>query len=253
MTLSLHCRVMDRMPKAAPEGKTRAELIEKVAAFYARHQHFDFIDVRGQSAKELGKFAAMIRGAYDLKRVSPELINQLDAIGFPWDGRIYRWNRMLFKIEKAMSEHIRLPHALMTWWRRQRILLDDGQLDAVRAEALSKLRYDTPTDYHWTLVFADVEMNIAFRKPLDYEQTRWLFVQNAQVNKSNRVVHYNRHHVVPEEYHERLATMLNEAQSNGLLDPSYMTPAERRKFLNAQRKRGGRRRNRTYGGEARLG
>lgn len=212
--------------------------VPKLADFFNRHGHFDFMVDRTKKVKALATYATNVRFRYANRSISSDLVAALDAIKFPWNGYDYRWDRMLSQTLQAMDEGRRLPHELMTWWRRQRLLAQNGELDEQRESKLATLPYDDPTDYHWMLLFSQAELDITLRKKLTYDQTRWLHVQNIELSLRDRVTYHNRHiHEVRKECEEKLPRLLSNAQARGLMDPHYLTPSERKTIANLSRDR----------------
>jgi Helicase associated domain len=143
--------------------------------FFYRHGHFDFIEARDDpESLELGQLAWTLRGSYDVGKISSDLKQSLDDIKFPWKGYDYRWDNMLDKIKTHMEDEEIIPPELKVWWRRQRRLVREGELNVQRCRKLKALPWLNPTDFHWHLKLDELNATEKKLGKLTDDQIAWL-------------------------------------------------------------------------------
>jgi len=207
------------------------KVISSLARFRRTYGHFDFIDVEDDLAEILGRYSTKLREYADAGRLADTHIKRLAAMEFPMDGYEYRWQRMHQKIVHSIADRERLPHSLMTWWRRQRELRGEGALSPARLGCLNALPFTGPIAYHWDLRYQAVVALLKDEKRLSLSQSNWLASQQRSISNGNGAVLWNKRYDIPEDLEASVLRWHEYAADRGLFSARFV-PLEERAQLN---------------------
>jgi len=192
-------------------------MAQAILAFKRRHGHWDFIGGRKATTEATGRYATILRSDNESGNVPPRLVGLLDAAGFPWDAYEYRWQRMFDAVNASFDAEKRLTWKLMTWWRRQRVLGEAGELPANRSELLRGLNYRDPIHYHWMLDFNATRVCVDDGTLLERRLVTWLVRQHTWITNADVAMHWNRTLDIDEKQADVILKLWTKAQRHGLL------------------------------------
>ena len=139
-------------PKSAPVQNSEEQQVAWIKEFHDRNGKWPSSDDIYPLGNKIGQKVVNLRDSYKRGILDWKIVNALNSMGFPWDGRSNEWFGSFFQVYEFLKVHSRWPTCqdgatedemvLGGWLILQRRMYTRGILDPKKKWLLDRLNFD---------------------------------------------------------------------------------------------------------------